>query len=151
MGICLGLQLLFTESDEFGSHEGLNIIRGKVKKLPSDVAGQKRIKIPHVGWNRIHCPSGHHQPWEESALVNLQHGTYMYFGHSYYAQPVRDDVTLSLTDYEGFEFTSSVQIENVVAFQFHPEKSGKRGLLIYRNWAEKISKVHQENGLWKKS
>ena len=113
LGVCLGMQLLMTESEEFGKHKGLDIIKGKVKKFPAGID-----KVPQVGWNQI-VPSGE----------------YMYFVHSFYCVPEDKSIVLSQTNYAGLDYCSSLQKKNVFACQFHHEKSGKTGLTIYKNFA----------------
>lgn len=138
MGVCLGLQLLFESSEEFGSHEGLGVIRGVVKRLPVGQAGKMAAKIPHVGWNSIESScSG---DWMNSPLRKVRHCDSMYFVHSYYVEPLNSDDVLSRTTYGDFLFCSSVQRGSVFASQFHPEKSGASGLSIYRQWGELVSK-----------
>tara|TARA_B100002052_G_C15886369_1_gene601740 strand:- start:7160 stop:7783 length:624 start_codon:yes stop_codon:yes gene_type:complete len=128
MGICLGLQLLFTESNEFGDNKGLNIIDGSVLKFKND-----GMKVPQVGWNEIR---ENKMPWTNSPLNNIKQGEYMYFVHSYYVKPLDNKYILSRTKYCNFEYCSSIKKDNVFATQFHPEKSGKKGLEIYKNWSK---------------
>ncbi len=137
MGICLGMQLLMSESEEFGHYKGLNIINGPVIKFSSFQSNGNRIKVPQVGWNSIYCQGkeGSHI-WGKTPLKNIRDGEFMYFVHSFYAVPSDDSVVMSLTRYEQTEFCSSMIHKNVVAFQFHPEKSAGEGIKIYRNWAE---------------
>lgn len=119
MGICLGLQLLFDESEEFGLHKGLGIIRGKVRRFPKN-----DLKVPHMGWNSIKKIK--HTP----VLEDIADDSYFYFVHSYYVVP-ENDVTATTTDY-GIEFTSSITKDNIFACQFHPEKSQENGLKILK-------------------
>lgn len=151
LGICLGLQLLFTRSNEDGTHEGLNIVSGEVVRFKpemlnvSNTGGQKemadksvnslsgrdnqRLKIPHMGWNRIRARK------EVSILKGLPDNPYMYFVHSYYVIPDRRDVVATETEY-GAAFVSMISIDNVFAMQFHPEKSQHYGLMILKNFGE---------------
>jgi len=122
LGICLGLQLLFEDSEEFGNCKGLGLIKGKVRKFPSD-----ELKVPHMGWNSIEI-SGDSRLFE-----GIHDGTYFYFVHSYYVEP-EEDVTIAETDY-GFKFVSAVEKGNIFATQFHPEKSQIEGLKILENFA----------------
>jgi imidazole glycerol-phosphate synthase subunit HisH len=131
LGICLGLQLLFTDSVEFGSQGGLGLIPGKVVRIPAMHLGEK-VRVPQIGWNRIVAPFGRN--WEGTPLEHLEQGCYMYFVHSYYVVPDRPEDCLTLTDYMGLEYCSGVQRDNVLAFQFHPEKSGPEGVEVYRRW-----------------
>lgn len=132
MGICLGFQLLFTESEEFGNYNGLDIFKGSVKKFPQNNNG-KNIKVPQIGWNRIY--SGNNENlWGQSPLKDIKNREYMYFIHSFFVNPEEDSIILSRTSYEGFEYCSSIKKDNVFACQFHPEKSGLEGLKIYKDW-----------------
>ncbi|MBI4234994.1 imidazole glycerol phosphate synthase subunit HisH [Candidatus Peregrinibacteria bacterium] len=133
MGICLGMQLLFSESEEFGINQGLNIIPGKVMKFPAKNQEGEIVKIPQIGWNQIYEPSA--EKWKNTPLQAIKNNEFMYFVHSYYAKPDRDESILSLTNYKGLEYCSSILHENVFATQFHPEKSAKEGMKIYSNWA----------------
>ncbi|MCR4287435.1 MAG: imidazole glycerol phosphate synthase subunit HisH, partial [Deltaproteobacteria bacterium] len=125
LGICLGLQLLFEESTDFGVHKGLGVLKGRVVRVPS--AGAEGLKVPHMGWNSINKK-------KESPLMNgITEGEYFYFVHSYYAAPEDAGATLTTTDY-GLEFVSSIAKDNITACQFHPEKSQKAGLRVLKNF-----------------
>jgi imidazole glycerol-phosphate synthase subunit HisH len=139
LGVCLGLQLLFTESEEFGSHRGLDVIPGKVVRFPQIGPGGGKLKIPQIGWNQIR-PAGGARSWEGSAFEGIHPQSYMYFVHSYYVKPDQVADVLSVTNYEGLDYCSSISHGNVLATQFHPEKSAQEGLLIYRNWSAVINK-----------
>lgn len=128
LGVCLGLQLLFDNSDEFGESKGLGLISGSVLKFPKDYHKEKLL-IPQIGWNSI---KGN---FENSPLYNIKQDEYFYFVHSFYVKPKKDEVVLSNTYYRGFKYCSSILMNNIFATQFHPEKSGKEGLKIYKNWA----------------
>lgn len=134
VGICLGMQLLMTESYEFGRHTGLNIIKGKVIKLKTAVTSSGTLKVPHIGWSRINLSSG----WKGTLLEGIPGGTHMYFVHSYFVELAEENLSLSKTSYGTNEFCSAVCSGNVSAFQFHPECSGRYGLKIYENLAKKI-------------
>ena len=121
LGICLGMQVLFTESEEFGKHKGLDVIHGKVVRFPHDPA----LKVPHMGWHQIHKVEAIH----ESPLQKIPDNSYVYFVHSYYVLPKDKKVIATTTDY-GMEFCSSIQKDNIFATQFHLEKSQKVGLKI---------------------
>jgi len=136
MGICLGFQLLFSESEEFGLHKGLGIFEGMVKKFSITSINGGNVKIPQIGWNQIY---NYGNSWELSPLVGIDEGEYMYFVHSYYVEPVDDKIKMTKTIYECFEYCSSINKGNVFATQFHPEKSAKEGLKIYKNWARQIN------------
>jgi|TARA_Y100000389_G_scaffold102965_1_gene99820 glutamine amidotransferase len=129
-GICLGLQLLFTKSEEFGSANGLDLIPGVIKKFSGNLGGEK-IKVPHIMWNQIYMSN---KSWTETALRDLKDYEFMYFIHSYYVKPDNLDCILTNTNYSGKEFCSSVIHKNIFATQFHPEKSTDKGISIYKNW-----------------
>lgn len=130
MGVCLGMQLLFTQSEEFGLHKGLNIVSGQVKKF---VGKEKQIKVPQIGWNQIFKAQ---KSWDNSPLKEIKDGEFMYFVHSYFCQPKDKKVILSETTYEGIKHCSSLFSKNVFATQFHPEKSAKEGIKIYKDWLQ---------------
>lgn len=136
LGVCLGLQLLFNYSEEFGTHPGLGLIKGKVIKFPGFNPQNQPVKVPQIGWNKIYFQNK--QTWENSLLQSLPNNEFMYFVHSYFVIPEDKNLITSLTDYEGIEYCSSIQSDNIFATQFHPEKSGPKGLTIYKNFAEKL-------------
>ncbi|GBF48816.1 imidazole glycerol phosphate synthase subunit hisH [Leptospira ryugenii] len=143
MGICLGMQLLFTESEEFGHTKGLGIIDGRVTKFPKISPTGKHLPIPQINWNQIIKPESDSDAWENSPLFQNENGDYMYFIHSFYTIPERQSDILTLTNYEGFEYCSAIHRENVFALQFHPEKSGEKGILIYRSFRDMVmERVH---------
>jgi glutamine amidotransferase len=132
MGVCLGLQLLLTESEEFGSTKGLNIIPGTVRKFNTIGADGKLYKVPQIQWNVIEKPDK--MKWENTPLQCCKSGDFMYFVHSFYAEPVDEKYVLSQSEYSGLQYCSSVKKNNVFATQFHPEKSGLYGVNIYKEW-----------------
>jgi len=129
MGICLGMQLLMSESHEFGNHKGLDIIKGEVVKFdkPLDTNG-KTLKVPHVSWNKIYLTDKQHKIFQ-----NLNDETYMYFVHSFYVKPDNVSNIIFNTYYGNIEFCSGILYNNIFACQFHPERSGPKGLSIYKN------------------
>ena len=130
LGICVGMQLLFTDSVEFGLYQGLNVIPGHVLRFPDDMrVADERLKVPQMGWNQLRFKR------RPPAFEGIAEGSNVYFVHSYYVQPDSDDVIATTTDY-GIEFCSSVWKDNIVATQFHPEKSQDVGLRILKNFAE---------------
>ena len=130
-GICLGQQLLFTESEEFGAGKGLDLISGIIKRFPENFE-ERKIKIPHISWNIIYKLK---QDWETTALKELANNDFMYFIHSYYVKPKEESCVLTHTNYDGVEFCSAIKSDNIFATQFHPEKSADKGISIYKNWA----------------
>lgn len=136
-GICLGFQLLFSESEEFGTFKGLNLIEGQIKKFPKQNYQGEIIRVPQIGWNRI-LNAYNNGNWENSLLKGINNQEYMYFVHSYYVQPKNEDVILTRTSYMGISYCSSIFVKNIFASQFHPEKSGMDGIKIYKEFANKI-------------
>lgn len=136
LGVCLGLQLLFTESEEFGNHKGLDLVEGSILRFPNENNGNN-IKVPQIGWNKIYFKD--RSNWDKSPLQEIPEGEFMYFVHSYYANPSNKDEIATLTEYEGVEYCSSILKNNIFATQFHPEKSAKWGIEMYKNWANSIN------------
>ncbi len=128
LGICLGMQLLFDESHEYGVHQGLGLIPGKV--VPIAPVVPVGTKIPHIGWNGLHFPKD--KPISP-LFAGLEEGECVYFVHSYYADGCAPD-TIATTEYHA-ELTAAVSKGNVYGTQFHPEKSGDVGLRILKNFA----------------
>ncbi|HET9942236.1 MAG TPA: imidazole glycerol phosphate synthase subunit HisH [Terriglobia bacterium] len=121
LGICLGMHLIFSESEEFGLHQGLNLIPGRVRRIPDQVI------VPHMGWNRLQLQR------EDPLIKGIDPGSFVYFVHSYYAEPVAKDVTVATTDH-GIDFAAIVHKDNLWATQFHPEKSQKVGERLLDNF-----------------
>ncbi len=134
LGICVGYQLLFEESEEHGRTAGFGLLRGRVVRFPADHREDgERLKVPHMGWNRLwkrqDCP----------VLAGVEDGAYAYFVHSYYPVPEDPAVVATATRY-GLEFASSVARGNLFASQFHPEKSQRVGLAILRGFWDLVQK-----------
>ena len=132
LGICLGMQMLFEKSTEFGETAGLGVIPGEVLRLVSCDAMPE--KLPHVSWNEIQTPDT--SIWDRTILDGIESGEDMYFVHSYYAKPANEENILSVTEYSGVEFCSTVKYENVYGCQYHPEKSAYVGLKVIKNFIE---------------
>jgi glutamine amidotransferase len=130
LGICLGLQILFSESEEFGSHKGLDLIKGRVVRFKPD----PEHKVPHMGWNTVEIDR------EVPMLQGIESGDFFYFVHSYYVIPEERQWISSFTTY-GLSFVSSIWKENIFATQFHPEKSQQKGLRILENFVKSISRI----------
>ena len=132
LGICLGLHFLFSESEEFGLHKGLDLLPGRVRRFADDVpdpaAPGTRLKVPHMGWNRVRVER------QVPILADLPEAPYFYFVHSYYVEPANPGVVAGTTEY-GIRFTSVIWRENLFATQFHPEKSQASGLQLLKNFA----------------
>jgi len=127
LGICLGLQLLFSESEEFGTYKGLDIIKGKVRKFRTD------LKVPHMGWNNVKLLR------RPPVFEGIKDESFFYFVHSFYVDPEDPDVVAATTDY-GITFTSMIWKDNIFATQFHPEKSQEMGLMILKNFGDFVKK-----------
>lgn len=134
IGICLGVQLLMTESCEFGHHQGLGLISGQVVPLRGRRDDGRPLKVPHVGWSAIHARDGAaSEHWSGTPLEGLPSGGLAYFVHSYVVVPEDPEVVLSTTQYGDVEFCSSLRRGSLFACQFHPERSGPDGLRVYAN------------------
>ena len=126
LGICLGMQMLFERSYEYGTHEGLGLLRGEVVAMQGSIP--EELNVPHIGWNSLKVVASH------PIFKYTNEGDFVYFVHSYYASGC-DESLLATTDY-GIEMTAAVAKDNVAGMQFHPEKSGECGLNILRAFAE---------------
>jgi glutamine amidotransferase len=135
LGICLGLQLLFGESEEFGPQQGLGVFRGKVVRFPfadpSCHSPRRDLKVPHMGWNAVQVKK------RLPILEGVADRAHFYFVHSYYPVPEESEIVATTTDYGG-EFTSSVGRGNLFACQFHPEKSQHLGLRVLKNFGNLV-------------
>lgn len=133
LGICVGMQLLFDYSLEFGKHEGLGLIPGHVAPiLAIDENGQR--KVPHIGWSRVSRPEGG-MAWDDTALADCESGeNSFYFVHSYNCEPTDPSVVLAEADYLGSRICAAVKRDNITAFQCHPEKSSSAGLSVFRRF-----------------
>ncbi|WP_303673631.1 imidazole glycerol phosphate synthase subunit HisH [Vampirovibrio chlorellavorus] len=133
LGICLGMQMLLETNEEFGLHQGLGLLRGKVTAIPKVGTDQIPHKIPHIGWNSLSLPP--QQPaWERTILAGIPEQTRMYFVHSYTAFPTHEENRLADADYNGQRISAVVHSGNLFGCQFHPEKSGPWGLKIIENF-----------------
>lgn len=133
LGICIGMQMLFGESEEGGRTEGLSLLQGTVRRFGTEAEAQRPLlKVPHMGWNSLRvkrsCP----------LFAGLPDDPMVYFVHSYYAVPQRLEAVVAETEYGGW-FCSAVQADNVYATQFHPEKSGSIGLEMLRNFVSQAT------------
>jgi glutamine amidotransferase len=132
LGICLGLHFLFSESEEFGLHKGLDLLAGRVRRFAADMPDAAtpgaKLKVPHMGWNRVRMLR------PTPILAGLSEEPHFYFVHSYYVEPADPSVTAGMTEYGGW-FTSVIWRDNLFATQFHPEKSQAAGLRLLANFA----------------
>lgn len=136
LGICVGMQLLFDESEEMGRHEGLHLIPGKVRRFPADMSDPLRpdhtLRIPQIGWNQLH------RRQNDPLLADVPSGAYAYFAHSYYCEATDPDAVLAVTDY-GIDYPSIVRYRNAWGIQPHPEKSHTVGLHILGNFMKMVA------------
>lgn len=134
LGVCLGMQLLMSQSEEFGVHQGLDLIKGRVVRFP-DPCGDENYKIPHVGWSPLLRPDGA-DGWRSPILRGIDPEDWVYFTHSYYAIPDDPSDVCALTPYAGIRYASAVAKGNISGVQFHPEESGMKGLLILKGFVQ---------------
>ncbi|MBI2860032.1 MAG: imidazole glycerol phosphate synthase subunit HisH [Chloroflexi bacterium] len=132
LGICLGMQLLMSLSEEFGLHEGLDLVPGRVKRLPDPGANGPAYKIPHIGWSHLEPP--HQSSWKGTIFEGIETGVFVYFVHSYVVAPDSPQPVLAETEYGGIKFCAALRQGNLFGCQFHPEVSGEVGLHILRNY-----------------
>ncbi len=131
LGICVGMQMLFEQSEEFGLHQGLGLFPGKVVRFPAGmVEGGQRLKVPHMGWNNLQLGTG------SPLFKGIDDGSFVYFVHSYYCAAENAADVAASCRYGDVEFCASVWRNNIMATQFHPEKSQAVGLRIFRNFGE---------------
>jgi glutamine amidotransferase len=143
LGICVGMQLLLSESEEFGVHEGLDVIPGRVVPFPAAPAAGRDFKIPHIGWSFLHPPhdarngDGAARPaWNGTILADLQEGDSVYFVHSFLVEPANPEHRLADSEYGGQPVSAVIASGNVTGCQFHPEKSGPVGLRILNRFVK---------------
>jgi imidazole glycerol-phosphate synthase subunit HisH len=131
LGVCLGMQLLFDSSNEFGLTKGLSILQGEVIKFPVD----QGTKLPHISWNSI---KRYKVLWQDTILNSLNDNEVFYFVHSYICVPKKMNNILAISEYGGVEFCAAVKEKNIYGCQFHPEKSSKLGLKIISNFVDLV-------------
>jgi glutamine amidotransferase len=134
LGICLGMQMLARVSQEFGTHEGLGLIEGRVVPVPATTTAGALQKIPHIGWSAIRPALG--AQWEGTPLAGVHPGTAVYLVHSFHVVATRPGDMLAVCDYGGHEVTAAIRSGHVTGCQFHPEKSGEAGLGVLRSFLE---------------
>lgn len=133
LGICLGMQMLFEESDEFGVHRGLGLIPGRVERIPAADVQNVPQRVPHVGWNHLLLPAGR-KSFDDTVLAGAVPGNEVYFVHSYEAKPAQETYRLADTLYGGRRICAAACRGSVTGRQFHPEKSGPVGLRIIEQY-----------------
>ncbi len=126
--ICVGMQILFTESDELGKNYGLKIFEGRVSKFKNEKIEDQLIKAPFIGWNKLSKKNNC------QILKDIKIDNFFYFTHSYFVTPTNKNIISSTTNYLNFEYCSSISQDKIFATQFHPEKSGEEGVQIYKNF-----------------
>lgn len=131
MGICLGMQMMLDSTEEFGHHEGIGLISGRVEAIPDRDATGNRHKLPHIGWNRLIFNEGSS---EDKLLSGVESGSYVYFVHSFSASPADQERRIADTEYNGCRISAIIKLGNLYGCQFHPEKSGKVGLNLITNF-----------------
>ncbi|MCR4754329.1 MAG: imidazole glycerol phosphate synthase subunit HisH [Lachnospiraceae bacterium] len=136
LGICLGMQMLFDESEEFGIHKGLGLIPGRVVRIPSEDINGIKQRIPHVSWDPLY-PTITTVSFDDEVLNKIKPGDECYFIHSYEARPLSSEYCLAETEYGGRRICAVAQNKNVIGTQFHPEKSGEIGLNILKGFLNK--------------
>lgn len=136
LGICVGMQLLLTAGEEFGEHDGLNLIQGRVKSIPKQGANGKKHILPSVNWKALEKTDGAN--WQGTILGNTEEGEQMYFIHSFAAYPDSSENLLAVYQYEDTMIPAVIAKDNVFGVQFHPEKSGKEGLKIISHFVNNL-------------
>lgn len=135
LGICVGMQMLFDGSEEFGDQTGLGLLPGIVAGIPRSGADGDRRKVPHIGWSSLQPPAGQGGDWWAGTVLDgTAPGADVYFVHSFSARPAEPADLLAVTEYGGFEVCAAVRRDNLFGVQFHPEKSGPAGLQIVRSF-----------------
>lgn len=130
LGICVGMQVMFEISEEFGEHKGLGIISGRVVRIPEMGTNNQTHKVPHIGWKELQSES----PWQDTMLEDVNQKSAVYFVHSYMGVPTDDNDRLASVDYNGISICAAIRKGNCYGTQFHPEKSGETGLGILRRF-----------------
>ena len=133
-GICLGLQLFFNESEEFGPSKGLGLIDGNVKMLPKNSKDQEKLKIPNIGWFKLNLNKKFKNKKFSKFVSSIDEKIFYYFVHSYFVNPLKKEAIVATYNFGGHEIPAIVAKDNLIGCQFHPEKSGKRGLELISNF-----------------
>lgn len=139
IGVCLGAQLMFTSSEEFGLHQGLGLIPGSVVSFREELK-DRQVKVPHIGWSRVMLNDAIGD--RDKEVFDVLDQKYMYFVHSYYLKPEDERHVLTYSEYAGFKFCSSFHNKNIYGFQFHPEKSGVDGLNVLSKFLKSADKLN---------
>lgn len=131
LGICVGMQLMLDYGEEFGRHDGLGMVPGRVRAIPNTASDGTPHPVPHIGWSAIRPGGGE---WNSSPMRDVESRDSVYFVHSFMAEPTAPEHVLALSDYNGRSITAAISRDNLIGCQFHPEKSGPVGLAILRNF-----------------
>jgi len=142
VGICLGMQILMQRSSEHGDFQGLGILPGEVLRLqPAQIMGRV-LKVPEIGWNQVfRCGNSAQDSWAHTPLQGLPNGFFQYFNHSYHIQLTAREMCIATTQFGSSSFCSACSYRNIIGLQFHPERSGRWGIQIYRNLATWIAEA----------
>jgi glutamine amidotransferase len=132
LGICVGMQMLFDVSEEFGEHQGLGLVPGKIVEIDKRTATDEVRKRPHIGWSPLSKPAS--ADWNDTILSDIAPETRVYFVHTFTAQPANESDRLADCDYVGFRISAAVRRGNIYGTQFHPEKSGLEGLKVIKSF-----------------
>jgi len=135
LGICLGMQMLLDQSEEHGPHEGLKLIPGKVINIPEQMENGGIRKVPHIGWSSLLC-SEQRETCQGTIIDAVPEKEYVYFVHSYMVVPQSDENLIAQCEYEKLRITAVIQKDNIIGFQFHPEKSGEVGLSLLHKFMD---------------
>lgn len=141
LGICLGMQMLASVSEELGQWEGLDLIRGRIRMFQKPDEGGPLFKIPQIGWNLVHRPPAEKNSWHGTVLQDIGDRPYVYFVHSFVMEPEEKHHILGITTYGKDTFCSVVKKDNISGCQFHPERSGPVGMRILQNFLKEKGKV----------
>lgn len=133
LGVCVGMQLMFDQSEEFGVHQGLGLISGDVAAIPKTANDGARLKVPHIGWSAT-TPTAANEGWRGSILEGLNDPSYFYFVHSFFASPKDASNCVGSCRHGGHEIAAVVHRDTLWGCQFHPEKSGEAGLTVLKNF-----------------
>lgn len=139
LGICVGMQMMFVESNEFGRHTGLGLLPGVVSEIELRPDNQGRLpKLPHIGWSPIR-PSVNDSEWEDGIFANTRHEERVYFLHSFAARPLNSEFTSAISYYHDIPICAAVRRDNIRGVQFHPERSGRAGLSILHSYLQMVA------------
>ncbi len=133
-GICLGLQLFFNESDEFGPSKGLGIIEGNVQILPKISKDKEKLKVPNIGWFKLNLNKKYSNKKFSKFIDSIDEKDFYYFIHSYFVNPTKKENIVATYYFGGYDIPAIIAKDNIIGCQFHPEKSGKKGLELLKNF-----------------